>query len=657
MHEASNVSVPKASNAGNGGPANAGNVSNPSSSGAMNGNAGGAGDMGGSNVANASGSNTGGANIGQNAGNVNAGGTQAGGANANMTNVSVSKANVGNMSNAGNAGAANAAQTGGAVNAAGTTGSLGTNLTTGVGKLIASPFKALGSGLSNMTQAATAAFSQGASALTGLVGTAGNAALVTVTAVGSAAVIGVGGIAVSTTDANPAIYDSLLIQEDDCSAYESSLINGGVAGDVGIGTEEQCKNAHIAYQTIYKWLSTNGYTNAENMAWGIVANIYRECSLNPGKIEGDKMSIGPTEYDKLASCHHGIGIVQWTNYKPNDNPSENWKSTKIANFFKENNMPWNTLESQLILLLSENDPAHGDMLAYLSAATSLSTPEECDIMFLTKYEKPAQEYVDQRTQEAVDDINRVKVYAGQYELTADDSTIIDTILSQAASLGDSAENLVTVQANNAAVCGNALGIYDNSSIAKAAVSFAHANKTIATSQKENESNPITALYHNICRNTIKYEPYDSCDRASIAAVCWSGSDDDFANKGGVDAQYAYLSNSSNEKWEFVGKIQFDENGYPSNCQPGDIIIATAEQLGSEHGHVIVYVGNEAIKAHFGDNPDVADDANVVQASYEDYDACCGTIKNSERNAKYSVFRCVKPDNSDTYKNAGEAQAQ
>lgn len=637
---AENVSVPKANP-----NANAGSNMNNAGSGT---------NAGSTNAGNSGGINQGGANAGQagqNAGNLNASGTQAGGStNANMANVGVGKANVGSAgSNAVQAGGANAA------NAAGTTGSLGTNLTTGVGKLLASPLKAAGNFVQQAGQAITSAFTQGASGLTGLVGTAANSALVTTAAVGSAVAIGVGGVAVSTTDANPAIYDSILVQEDDCATYEASI--SGESGGVSIGSEEQRKNAYISYQTIYRWFLNNNYSNAENMAWGIVANIYRECSFNPALLEGGSTTIGSTDYDALANWHSGIGIVQWTNYKPHENPSDTWKSTKIANFFKENNMPWDTLESQLILLLSTNDPAHGNMIEYIEAAANLSTPEECNIMFLTKYEKPAQEYVNERTEEATQDINTVKVYAGQYALTANgnDDTTIETILSQAATLGDSAENLVTVQANNAAVCGNALGVYDNSSIANAAVSFAHPNKTIATNQKENESNPITALYHNVCRNTIGKEPFDSCDRASLAAVCWSGSDDAFATLGGVDAQYNYLSNSANEKWEYVGMIEFDDAGYPSNCQPGDILIATNEQLGAEHGHVIVYVGNEIIKAHFGDNADVPENANVVQASYGDYDAACGTITKSERNSKYRVFRCVNPDKSDTYKNAGEIQ--
>ena len=48
------------------------------------------------------------------------------------------------------------------------------------------------------------------------------------------------------------------------------------------------------------------------------------------------------------------------------------------------------------------------------------------------------------------------------------------------------------------------------------------------------------------------------------------------------------------------KVQFDDNGMPTNCEPGDVLIVTAEERGKEHGHVVVYVGNETIKQFYPD---------------------------------------------------------
>lgn len=455
--------------------------------------------------------------------------------------------------------------------------------------------------------------------------------------VGATAVAGV-----SSTGTNPAIINDFPIHEDDC---RTNSTGAGASGEgVQISTAEQQRNAYIIYNTIYTWLSENGSANAENQAYGFLANVLRESGYNPASLE-DKSVIDGTDYESLTNYHHGIGLVQWTNYKPSQNPKETWKSYALATFFQTNSMPWDALDSQLKILISGNDPCYGDMLTYIANSGSMSATE-CDIEFLKVYEKPAQEYVIQRTNEAAEDIATVQTDVSHYISTnpTDDIALVTDILTYAADLtsgsGDGS-GLASFESN---INCYPISKYDNSSIAKAAVSFAWEHEA-------DSHNDGTAMYIKVCNvvHATKADiHYRACDRCVSAAVAWSGSDDEIAACSGVEGIYSHISTS--DKWQSVGKVEFGADGFPSNCEPGDILVVTAAEKGSEHGHILLYVGNETIKEFY---PDADDSLNIVSASLNERSAACGTFKQSDGNAKYSVFRCINPDNSETYKNAGQ----
>lgn len=540
---------------------------------------------------------------------------------------------------------ANSAGTAAAVGAA-TKGvaALGGHAVSGVAGVLSNIGNAVGNVVGSAVHAVTNAVSTMVSGVTNFFGGVASAAsstfagIATAITVGASAVLGVG---IATDQNNVAVISDPTLTNE-CATNHSSGDGGSDSGSgTNLGTEEQQKNAYIIYTTMYQWFTDNGQSNAENQAYGFLANVYRECGYNPASLEGGKV-IESTDYATLSGQWNGLGLVQWTSkyHKEHGVPQSEWPCALIASYFESNSMPWDSLQSQLVLLISGNDPFYPAMVDYINNSGSMSAAE-CNIEFLTKYEKPAKKYLNQRTAEAADDIAKVKLDVSHYISTADDEGMITDILTYGADIttgtGDGA-GASTYESN---VNCYEIGKYDNSSIANAAVSFAW--KTEAESKNDG-----TAMYirvYNAIHGDDGY--YKACDRCVSAAVAWSGSDDAIADCGGVDGIKSHFDSS--DRWEAVGKVQFDADGMPSNCEPGDVLLVTAAERGKKHGHVVVYVGNETIKQFY---PDADDTSNMVSASLGDRSAACGTFKKSTDHEKYTIYRCVNPENSTTYTNAG-----
>ena len=190
--------------------------------------------------------------------------------------------------------------------------------------------------------------------------------------------------------------------------------------------------------------------------------------------------------------------------------------------------------------------------------------------------------------------------------------------------------------------------YDNSNIATAAVSYAW------PLSDQGDGNNGTKLYqcvHDYIWDWDRY--YASCCRGGSVAVRWSGSDDTF-EIGGCANQFAYCASSS--KWERV----CDLNGmsYSDICEtlaPGDILIC-------DNCHTLVWTGNEIIKEIHGEES--PDNYVAVEASYGNKSPVCiplwstyynGAGSNAHNGGPHHfiAWRCVNPDNSDTYANAAD----
>lgn len=98
--------------------------------------------------------------------------------------------------------------------------------------------------------------------------------------------------------------------------------------------------------------------------------------------------------------------------------------------------------------------------------------------------------------------------------------------------------------------------------------------------------------------------------------------------------------ASSPNWEFIGEFQGDL----SQLQPGDILITTSARLGSDHGHVVVYVSNEIVKKKFPNS-----DASFVSASYGDRSPGCETWSSGKFVGKgYYVYRNKQKSNPSQY---------
>ena len=178
-----------------------------------------------------------------------------------------------------------------------------------------------------------------------------------------------------------------------------------------------------------------------------------------------------------------------------------------------------------------------------------------------------------------------------------DDAYVETITDMASQLG-SITNMLDVELGQyRCLNGN---IFDNSSLANAAVSFAWPTKD---QSHNNGTNLYQTVHDGIWPRDLIYK---ACDRCVAMAVLWSGTDDNYPT--GTPQQLSYLQSSG--KWELVG---MSDSLSIDDLAPGDIFV--------RNGHTWVYVGTEAIeKAYTGEATPGSDS---VSASLNDRSAACG----------------------------------
>jgi hypothetical protein len=163
---------------------------------------------------------------------------------------------------------------------------------------------------------------------------------------------------------------------------------------------------------------------------------------------------------------------------------------------------------------------------------------------------------------------------------------------------------------------------NHSTIAAAAVAYAWETKN------KGKSNNGTQLYRAVKDAIFPNDPYyQSCDRGVATAVVWSGADDSFP-VGDTGTQDRYLQSHSN-LWTFIGTY---DNNY-SKLKPGDIVITTRERRGTNHGHIVLYVGNAEVRKKYPNS-----DAEFVSASYQDRSPGCGDHPSAYKGSGYHIYR-------------------
>lgn len=497
-----------------------------------------------------------------------------------------------------------------AVAAAQSLWSMAVSALVGAGKAIVGFFSSVGTAISSAVGGVVSA------------STAGVASFVAI-AIGATGIVGT----VAMREGNNAARDGLL---PSCTVEVNNAVKAsdGAQGDFSAQTEENAK-------TIYSVLSAWGMSN-ENIA-GILGNWSHESGIDPTSVEtifDEKFTIGPRKTDaqlknfKMAQVDPayaarfpaidlmGIGLGQWTN----------GRNTLLTEYAKSINKPWYTLETQLGFMVSKDDPTRvGQVKALInnSEGGSVSTATS---YFLTKWEGINDGTLGTREAAA-------GTWFAKMGGWSKNQSLADSILAQSGSAVTGANNTSVAQA--ASRCKSFAGHVDNSSLVKAALSYAWPYND------EGKGNDGTDLYKYLHKEVLGESDnfYASCDRTVATAVRWSGTDDSYP-AGGVSNQLAYLQGEGSSKWK-----QIDYNGDKSKLQPGDILLRTTGGV----SHTVMYVGEDSVKEVWGEG-NYESHGEIVSGSLNDRSPTVGQFYTGSTglDTDYLAFRNVTKEQSSKF---------
>lgn len=514
-----------------------------------------------------------------------------------------------------------------------------------IGNAIAGAANAVAGFLASIGSAVVSGVSAFAAGIAGALGVGSTAA--TVTAVSAAGLAGVssvalvGGVIMSVTNQK---YDGNV---PDCAASvkQAKAVVGEVAADAAM-----LENA----KKIYSVMKTFGLSD-EQVA-GILGNWQIESGVDPTTIEGiydehqniqgpkhqnamkdwDAYVRGPlsaayaggTDYTQnsgyMASDgkkYPGIGLVQWTG----------GGAMLFLNFAESIQKDWWSVDYQLAYVIAKGAPTGQFGKQFWSTYKSQSGSAGENATWFAQYFEGNTKLAGAARSEAAEE------WLKQEKSWSIDTMYGNSIIDMAKQLGDVATDGAV--ANKLKSCVRAQD-YDNSTLAKAAVSYAYETKD------EGKGNDGTPLYRRVHEVVWPGDPnFQSCDRGVSTAVKWSGTDDDYP-AGGSDAQLAYLNTS--DKWTKVGS---SGSVKMEDLMPGDVFCL--------NGHTFLYVGHDAVAAKY---PNTGPKIDSVSASLNQRSPGCGNDANDiiermhgqdwSHRGEYQIFRCSKPDGSQTYKDAG-----
>lgn len=497
-----------------------------------------------------------------------------------------------------------------AVAAAQSLWSLAASALVGAGKAVVGFFSTVGTAISSAVGGVVSA------------STAGVASFVAI-AIGATGIVGT----VAMREGNNAARDGLL---PSCTVAVDNAVKAsdGAQGDFSAQTEENAK-------TIYSVLSAWGMSN-ENIA-GILGNWSHESGIDPTSVEtifDEKFTIGPRKTDaqlknfKMAQVDPGyaarfpaidlmgIGLGQWTN----------GRNTLLTEYAKSINKPWYTLETQLGFMVSKDDPTRVGQVKALINNSEGGSVSAATSYFLTKWEGINDGTLGTREAAA-------GTWFAKMGGWSKNQSLADSILAQSGSAVTGANNTSVAQA--ASQCKSFAGHVDNSSLVKAALSYAWPYND------EGKGNDGTDLYKYLHKEVLGESDhfYASCDRTVATAVRWSGTDDSYP-AGGVSNQLAYLQGEGSSKWKPV-----DYNGDKSKLQPGDILLRTTGGV----SHTVMYVGEDSVKEVWGEG-NYESHGEIVSGSLNDRSPTVGQFYTGSTglDTDYLAFRNVTKEQSSKF---------
>lgn len=481
--------------------------------------------------------------------------------------------------------------------------------------------------------------------------------------------------------------DRVVILMDDCISQQYDVM-----GELGAEKEAMAKKMYSVFRDY-------GFNNASIA--GILGNTDCESGIDPSAIEGifsEYGFLGTKKAEALLSLTHYTEDVLFEKYRNNgvsfnrngyrvindDNREVFYCGIGLAQWTGENcysflkaaetiGMDWYNMEYQLGYMICDSlyrpgffagwvvDQFEGDPEPTEPDPDDYDTTEEYDdaveeyeeayeayeLSWIEAAEKSGLKYVHDYEGNTAKDEERKAASKEWYLIIKEwdddevDTGYVETITDMAAQLGAITDVLDVELGQYRCLNGN---IFDNSSIANAAISFAWPTKE--QSKNNNGTNLYQVVHDGIWpRDRI----YKACDRCVAMAVMWSGSDDDYPT--GTPNQLSYLQSSG--KWELVGMSTDLSVG---DLSPGDIFV--------RNGHTWVYTSETLINTAYGEEATPGSDS--VSASLNTRSGACGPDsshclgnngKDYEGNGPYYVFRCVSPDNSTTYTHLGSGIAE
>lgn len=265
--------------------------------------------------------------------------------------------------------------------------------------------------------------------------------------------------------------------------------------------------------------------------------------------------------------------------------------------------------------------------SWISSGSKPATPEEAAQQWNVSFEGNAGNFKgDVKGQYA-------RQWYDQFAGTLGDQTYAQSVLALADTIAGGATNNAVASAEDR--CADAEAVYDNSSLARAAVSYAYASISLG------RGNDGTALYRAVHDAVFPGDTlYQSCDRGVTTAIRWSGYDDHVP--AGSTSELDVYFQSTPEHWQMVGV--FGQDVMFEDLQPGDILNTTAARRGDANGHIVLYVGNDLVQEKFPGS-----DACFVSASLNDWSPSCeGWTSGKFYGQGYYVYRNVQRESASIY---------
>lgn len=461
-----------------------------------------------------------------------------------------------------------------------------------------------------------------------------------------AAVIAFGGVIVVVAIVTNAVVSENAVRSDtisyNCEEDVSLAVDGANIADVSGLT---LRNAQLAYSVFHE-LGLPDYNIA-----GILGNWSHESGIDSTGVEGihgEPYSVtSPKKASALADLHSytvnelfanyakkdksinrdaymaggkyypGLGLAQWTGPR----------AKMLMDFAAAADMEWSDLGLQLAFAIAPTSSGGDTCSDFFTSWGEEASPESATRKFMADWEVISDSSGELREQAAA-------MWATEFVAWEIDVEYADSIIGTA--------NAVQVDATNQAVADaidkcldNEISTAENGSLAQAAVSYAYAT------QAEGDGNNGTELYQTLHDAIFPDDPhYQSCDRGVATAVLWSGTDDSFP-KGPCGSILSYLLTSS--KWKKI-----TNSGTIEGLEPGDILIRADDSV----SHVIMYVGNEAVKEKF---PEASDTACIVSASLDTRSpGVSHWYTGTTGYDTYHVFRNIQKESNPKYTDAAKS---